>query len=365
MAVGLKEIAKDLNLGLSTVASALSGTGTIAPSTRKRILEHAIKLGYTPNRNAQRIRSRRTGIIGLVVPDVVLSPYVEVVQHLFRLVEQQGKELQIALTEFYLAMEDRAIRNMMATRVDGIIAKVGFPRWEDVPRDHYLRRAKDEGLPVVLFSDPIEGSGMPYMKQPMLPSVKLVVRHFHELGHKRIGAVLPAVRPFGATMQRWLAAIREEVATLGGGMEVEIVALTEGQASINGPRGIFRDYMNQNHPQHAVPVGRQLLGTALQMQNPPTALVAYSDPVAIGLVQEAQARGVRVGRDIAIAGCGQMASSFFSPVSLTTVDRRHQVYAQKLLDLLAAHMDPATRSNAPAFDEVEPLLVIGESTIGA
>ena len=361
LAVRIKEIAQDLNLGLSTVAQALADKGTISPKTRLLVKEHAARLGYTPNRSAQRIRCGRTGIIGLIVPDVVLSPYVEVVQHLFHEVEQQGKELQITLTEFYPELENRAFKSLLGLRVDGIIAKVGFPRWEDVPANHYLRRVKQEGIPTVLYSNPIEGSDLPYIKHPLFPSTKLVVRHLLSLGHRRIGVLVPGVRPFVEPMPAWLNAIREELAAGNNDVELEILGLETQQV-----RGIFPDYMmNQYHALYAMAAGRDLFRAANALEHRPTALVAYSDPVAIGAICEAQASGLRVGRDIAIAGCAQMASSFFSPISLTTVDRRPQLYAHKLLNLLGMYMDENRRAQAPTCDEVEPLLVIGESTVGA
>jgi LacI family transcriptional regulator len=365
LAVGIKDIAAELNLGFSTVAQALRGKGTVSARTRALVISHAAKIGYTPNRNAQRMRGRQTGAVGLIVPDVVLGPYVDVVQHLFHLVEGQGKELQIALTEFYDSMEDRAFRSMLGSRVDGIIAKVGFSRWEDVPAEHYLRRAKAEGIAIVLYSNPIEGSNLPYMKHPAGPSVRLIVRHLVGLGHRRIGALLPAARPFGMAMQTWLTAIREELALLGNDIELEVLGLPSNQdVGIEGPRGVFRDYINQHHPKSALPAGRQLFNQAMELTRQPTAFVAYSDPVAIGAIIEAQARGMRVGKDIAIAGCGQTPSSFFSPISLTTIDRRPQLYARKLLNLLLTHMDERTRGDAPSFDSIDPLLVIGESTVG-
>jgi DNA-binding LacI/PurR family transcriptional regulator len=364
MPVGIKEIASDLNLGLSTVAQALGGRGTISARTRRLVVEHAAKLGYTPNRNAQRMRNGRTGVIGLIVPDVVLSPYVEVVEHLFRQVEDQRKELQIALTEFDDALEDRAIRNMMESRVDGMIIKVGFGRWEDVPARHYLRRAEAEKLPIILYSNPIAGIDLPYMKHPLQPSAKLIIRHLVSLGHRRIAALVPAAKPFGPAMQAWLTVMLEELAAGGSDAELEIVGLVGQDAGLEGPRGVFRDYMNQNHPRHAVQAGRKLFQQAMALDHPVTAMVAYSDPVAIGAVFEAQAKGLRVGRDIGIAGSGQMPSSFFCPISLTTVDRRPQLYAEKLLGLLSAHLNPQTRSQAPRADEVEPLLIVGESTVG-
>lgn len=364
MSASIKKIAEDLSLGQSTVAFALSGTGRLSEQTRKRVIEHANRLGYVPNRNAQRIRSSKTGVVGLIVPDVVLSPYVEVVQHLFQKVEEAGQELRIALTEFNYELEDRACRSMLASRVDGLIIKSGYGRWEDVPQDHYLRRAVGENVPVVLYSNPIEGSGLPYMKHPNIASAKIVARHLVELGHRRIGLLMPGVKPFGGAYQAWISAVREQLAQMGSDVELDIVALPPGTAGLEGPRGIFPEYVNQHHPQHALPTGRQLFRAVCELPNRPTALIAYSDPVAIGAICEAQSMNLKVGHDIAIAGCAQMPSSFFSPVSLTTVDRRPRLYAEKLLGLLNARMDEKTRTDAAVLDEVEPLLVIGESTVG-
>jgi len=364
LAIGIKDIAEDLNLGLSTVAQALRGNGTISPRTRKRVVERAAVLGYTPNRNAQRMRGRQTGVIGLIVPDVVLSPYVEVVQHIFHLVEGQGKELQIALTEFYDEMEDRAFKNMIASRVDGIIAKVGFARWEDVPANHYLRKARADGIAIVSYSNPIEGSNIPYLIHPMEQSVRLVVRHLIGLGHRHFGALMPAIRPFGPAMQRWLAIFREELVDQAPEADLSILGLPAGDIGIEGPGGVFRNYVNQNHPKHAVPAGRQLFREAMAQRQTPTALIAYSDPVAVGAIFEAMTGGIRVGKDVAIAGCGQMPNSFSCPIGLTSIDRRPNLYAEKLLNLLLSHMNRTPDAVAPMVDMVDPLLVIGESTIG-
>jgi DNA-binding LacI/PurR family transcriptional regulator len=76
MAAGIKDIARELNLGPSTVAHALAGNGTISVRTRQRVLDHAKRIGYLPNRNPQRMRSSHTGVIGMIVPDLVVPASV-------------------------------------------------------------------------------------------------------------------------------------------------------------------------------------------------------------------------------------------------------------------------------------------------
>lgn len=365
MAVGIRQIAQDLNLGVSTVAQALGGTGTISPRTRLLVQQHAAKLGYIPNRNAQRMRGAQTGVIGLIVPDVVLGPYVEVVQHLFQLVEEQGKELQISLTEFDRDLENRACKRLLSARVDGVIIKSGYPRWEDVPQSDYLRRIVAEKTPAVLYSGPIAGSGIPYIRHPNETAVGPVIDHFLALGHRRIGVLLPAARPFGGAMQTWLSAVAEALARAGHPADFEIIGLPTGTAGLEGPQGNYKDYVNQNHPQYSVPVGRYLFRQAMALPVRPTALLAYTDTVAVGAIYEAQAAGLKCGRDVAIAGCMQLPTSFLCPITLTTVDRRPRVHATKLLALLAAQAEGSGADHVPACDEVEPLLVIGDSTVGS
>lgn len=66
----IREVAKIAGVGVATVSRALSGNGYVAPVTKKRILEVAERLDYKPNESAKNLASKRTGIIGIVVPDI-------------------------------------------------------------------------------------------------------------------------------------------------------------------------------------------------------------------------------------------------------------------------------------------------------
>ena len=66
----IRDVAKEAGVGVGTVSRALSGKGYVAPETKKKILEIAKKLDYNPNEIAKNLASKRTGIIGIVVPDI-------------------------------------------------------------------------------------------------------------------------------------------------------------------------------------------------------------------------------------------------------------------------------------------------------
>ena len=134
MPVTLKQLAQELGLHHSTVAYALSGKGTVKQATRQRVREAAVQFGYVPNGLARRMRSRRTNLIGLVIPDVLIN-YNEFIQQIFRGSLERGYDAQIGLTEFKRDLEDKAVRFLMESRVDGMIIRSSFFRWEEVQRE--------------------------------------------------------------------------------------------------------------------------------------------------------------------------------------------------------------------------------------
>ena len=190
MAATLKELAEIVGLERSTVAYALSGKGTIAPATRAKVLRKAAQIGYMPNRMARRLRSSQTKLIGLVVPDV-LGSYNEIVQEAFRGVAARGYDVEIALTEFKPEMEDRAVRSLLESRVDGIILKTGYPRWSDVPGGSALRQMKETGTTAVCLDYAPEGSELPCFQIPARQMGLMVTEHLLALGHRRIAWLLP------------------------------------------------------------------------------------------------------------------------------------------------------------------------------
>jgi len=182
---GIKEIANYLNLGTSTVAYALSGTGDVSKQTRERILAYANSVGYLPNRNARRIRARRTSVVGAVVPDLVLV-YNETVQQLFRATIERKLELQVTISEFNEELEDRAVQTLMESRVDGLLIRSRWAQWDEVPESSWLRRAIAHGLPVVALASPIVGAPVPCLSMPVREQARMLTEHLMSRGHRRI-----------------------------------------------------------------------------------------------------------------------------------------------------------------------------------
>src|SRR5947209_1839623 len=191
MPVTLKQLAQDLGLHHSTVAYALSGKGTVKEATRQRVRAVAAQRGYVPNGPARRMRARKTNVIGLVIPDVLINSN-ELIQHTFRAARERGYDAQIAMTEFKQDWEDKALRFLMESRVDGMILKSTYRQWSDVPQSHALRQLVSQCVPAVLYGFPIEGSPFPYVSLPLERQGELLTEHLLSLGHRRLAWLLPA-----------------------------------------------------------------------------------------------------------------------------------------------------------------------------
>jgi LacI family transcriptional regulator len=365
MAVTVKQLASELGLDHSTVAYALSGKGTIRASTRDRVREAAERLGYVPNGLARRMRSKRTRVIGLVVPDVVLA-YSELVQQMFRAAIARNYEVQIALTEFNDQLEDRAIRSLMESRVDGLVIKSKYPSLELVPDGHSLRHLIDQQVPAVSHGFEIVGSGLPTYQSPVQHSGRLLTEHLLSLGHTRMAWLIPAGPPMVRSHEMCVQGSLDAVASSGLSAVASVqTIMMPGAATESGipqPSESYDNYINQNLPRVGIRLGRQLMREAMSSSERPTAVMCWNEVTAIGAIVEAQAMRLDVPRDVAVAAANRTVATELAPMSLTTADASRSIAAERTLELLFKVIDGD--SNVPSTITSPSMLEVGRSTTG-
>ncbi len=363
--VGIKQIAQALQLGTSTVAYALAGNGTISDETRQRVLRHAAEVGYVPDRNA-----RRTGVVGLVVPDVVLN-YNETVQHVFRHVIERGDEVQIALTEFDAELEDRALTSMLESRVDGILLKSCFERWDAVPPEHALRRAVAAKVPVVLWSRPMDGCGLPALHAPYEEQARQLIEHLLGLGRRRLALCLPtgAARRHPAHAAH-IAGAAAAVAEAGLPPEALRVLDLDDLHDYLPDGESYGNYIDQSVPRLGLDCGRQMLDLLLAADPKIDGVVMQSDLMGIGALREARRRGIEVPRALSVAVIHRTVAAELSPLTLTHSRIEPRRATQTALDLMYKLIAAAEETAEPSEEldalgdvTVTPQLVAGESSV--
>jgi len=368
MPVTLKELADMVGLERSTVAYALSGKGTISAQTRAAVLSKAAEVGYMPNRMARRLRSRQTKLVGLVVPDV-FGVYNEIVQEAFRGLTARGYDVEISLTEFKPEFEERAIRSLLESRVDGVILKTLYAKWADVPEGSSLRQLKETGTATVCLDYAPEGSGLSCFQLPSREIGRMVTQHLLEQGHRRIAWLLPTHAPWDARIY-WDRVAGSGDAFRSAGLDPSSLmafalspdAAVEPEAG-DAESEDSRSYILESLPGKGIRRGQALFRQAMASVSRPTAVICYNDVVAMGALLEAQQMGLRVPEDVAVAANSHTTATELAPMSLTSVVMPTAEVVRCTLDLLFGRINGES-AVSPKMVTTRPRLIVGRSTAG-
>ncbi|HEY3331437.1 MAG TPA: LacI family DNA-binding transcriptional regulator [Capsulimonadaceae bacterium] len=362
MATTLKQIAEILNLDYSTVSYALSGKGSINEATRQRVREAADELGYIPNGLARRMRAKQTHSLGIVLPDSILN-YNEIIQQIYRCAIGRGYEMQITLTEFDEHAEDRAIRSLLESRLDGIIVRSRYGTWDEVPQGAALRQAAAQQIPVVIYGKTMTGSPFPSFARPLAANAVKVVGHLLDLGHRNIAVLLPVPGDrYNYPHQSTVDGARQAYTQRGiDPMQLAVQNLDQdAPAPIDGFDASYGNYLDESLPRRALARGRILLESALRMSPTPTAVVAYNEITGIGACLEANRLGLQVPTDISVVAVTRGLAADLAPQPMTTCDALPREVAEAALDLLVETI--AGTADASTIRMVEPFLYIGTTT---
>jgi LacI family transcriptional regulator/LacI family repressor for deo operon, udp, cdd, tsx, nupC, and nupG len=325
----IRDVARHAKVGVGTVSRVLNDSPLVSNEARGRVRKTIDELGYRPSSTARRLSLGRTQMIGVVAPFFTTRSVVERLRGVVeRLRDRGGYDLLLfdveTLEQRQDAFEDFAARD----RVDGLLIVSLRPSDEEVAR---MRR---EGLPVVLID----------VIHPALPRVvidnvlggQMAAEYLLAKGHKRIGFVGDAPTPFGFASSE-LRCHGMRVALRRAGIK-PAPALQK-----RGPHG--REEANE--------LARGLLA----MREPPTAIFAASDVQAMGVLQAAEALGVRVPEDVAVIGFDDIEEA--SVLGLTTVRQPLRETGARGVELLLSAVEG--RDVAPV-EELAPLAVMERRT---
>jgi LacI family transcriptional regulator len=291
--VTLKDIARAVGKSVTTVSSALNDYDDVSEETKQLVRRVAREMGYTPNIAAQQLRKKRTNTLGLILPTFAprfSDPFFsELLAGIGNESSANGFDLLVS-TQAPGPDEDAAYRRMVdGHRVDGLL--LARTREND-PRITFL---VERDFPFVAFGRTGQGFDFPYVDEDGILGMKLVTQHVIDLGHRRI-AFMAAPPELTFTTYR-LAGFRQ--------------AIEENGLSPDGSLIVVGDLTQRN--------GYRLAGELLDRPDPPTAMLACNDLMALGAMAAAQERGLIVGQDIAITGFDDIPPAQYSHPPLTTV----------------------------------------------
>lgn len=274
----------------ATVSRALNTPDLVSAELRAKVEKVAKKLGYVAHGAARALASRRSRVLGAVVPTLANTIFSEAISSFQRRVETDGYTMLLATFDYEEAVEYRNVRTMVERGVDGLML-VG------VTHSKALYEMLDaSGVPFVQTWAPPKASPYPTIGYDNAVLARMAVDHLVGLGHRDIG-VIAGLTGYNDRVRARIAGIRAAMRRHKLPLPAERIVHTSYR--IDAVRSAFRE-MQQRGPM-------------------PTALLANNDIVAMGLMLEAQAQGIRVPRQLSIIGVGdlEMAAHFHPP--LTTI----------------------------------------------
>ncbi len=324
--VTLQTIADRVGVSRTTVSNAYSKPDQMSPELRDRILTVARELGYCgPDPVAKSLRSGKSGAYGLVLTEALSymmsdPAAVMMMQGIAEVFDEREASLLILPARL-----DRStgISKVREAAVDGFLA---FCLASDDPR---LQPMVARGQPVaVIHGSPVPGAAFVGIDDRL--GGRMVAEHAIDLGHRRI-----AMLTFPMIEDRWAGLVSEErlaAATISAATErVHGVREVAAQAGLD-PSSIpvWENSIN------TVESGVLGAGRLLDRADRPTAILAASDQLAIGAMQAAAVRGLRVPHDLTIVGYDDIPAAALSDPPLTTVRQSLRdagaVAARMLLD---------------------------------
>jgi LacI family transcriptional regulator len=179
----LVQVARLAGVGLGTASRAISGDGYVKKGTLERIRRAVSQLGYQPNELARGLKTKRSNVIGLVIPDIGGPFMATCVRAIQRSLRTKGYIPIIVFTDGDEAVEAQEIDFLLRHRIDGMIIVPANGEAE------HLHSARLKQIPVVAFDQPIQNAGFDAILVKNRQFAREAVNHLLGHGHKRIGCI--------------------------------------------------------------------------------------------------------------------------------------------------------------------------------
>ncbi len=314
MTISIREIARLSGVSSATVSRVLNGSSKVTEETTLRVRQVIRDLNFVPNQGAVHLKSGKSQIYGIVIPDVANPFFTEVVKLFEGLLFQNDYDLLVANTDFHSTRAQRSLHRMLLRRVDGVAILASEQEAAA------LAPLMQNRIPVVTTDHYRVGPGLSDIAVDFQGGMAKVADHLHALGHGHVGYIGGNPGPLTSRirMESFLnSAIKLGMASREGWIE-------EGNYRIDG--------------------GAAAMARILSQPEIPTAVVAANDLMAIGALRAIYEKGLRIPQDISIVGCDDIEMSDIVYPPLTTLRISRVEYARMLFEALQKTEEDASQT---------------------
>jgi LacI family transcriptional regulator len=319
MPATIRDVARAAGVSVATVSRALNGADNVLPDTRRRILDAARELRFTPSGAARSLITRRTDTIGALLPDLYGEYFSELIRGIDQAARARGLHLLVSSSHGNASEAAAALRAMNG-RVDGLLVMTPHADAD------FLALNLPGSLPVVLVNTGMDLPGRTRFAIDNFGGAQAMTRHLATAGHKRVAFI--------------------------GGPEGNEESLERLRGYRAGLRPAARETIlaGDFNEESGWAAGRRIA----QMRPRPDAVFAANDMMAIGCLAALSDAGLRVPEDIAVAGFDDIPIARYVTPALTTIRVPIAALGAAALDALAKTVEaPQEHSGQIAVMPVE------------
>jgi LacI family transcriptional regulator len=334
--VKLTDVALEAGVHPGTASRALNPAtrSRVSPETSRRILKVAERLGYVPNTLARGLRTSRSFVVAMLVPDITNALFPPMVRGAEQVLSAAGYTLVLTDTDNDSDSERRQVEQLRARGTDGFI--IATARWHDP----LLEEIADHGVPAVLVNRNIGSRRLPYVGADERTGIQLAVEHLAGLGHQQI-AHLAGPQDTSTGRDR-ASAFRQTVDSLGLATGPTLVEVCESYSEAAGAEATRR----------------------LLVSDPGvTAVVCGNDLIALGALSVLAEAGISCPAQMSVVGFNNMAMVDRLTPPLTTVQLPLHQIGELSARLLLAEMDGSPQ-NARAVQSLLGVRLAVRGTTG-
>ncbi|MFC4403629.1 catabolite control protein A [Gracilibacillus xinjiangensis] len=289
MNVTIYDVAREANVSMATVSRVVNGNPNVKPATRKKVLNTIERLGYRPNAVARGLASKKTTTVGVIIPDISSIFFSELARGIDDIATMYKYNIILSNSDQNKEKELRLINTMFEKQVDGLIY-MGASITED-----HVQQLKTSPVPVALAAtiDPSE----------TIPSVNI---DYEQAAYEATSFLIT-----NGTKQPVYVTGVEDSAVSEKKYQGYVRAIEESNGSVNEEYVINVDFSYES--------GIDAANQILEMNEPPKAIFAATDELALGVIHGLQDKGVKVPEDIEVFGFDNTRLATMVRPTLTTV----------------------------------------------
>jgi LacI family transcriptional regulator len=336
MSVTIKDIAQQLGISPSTVSRALSNNKNINQATIRKVQKLAKELNYQKNNWASALRTKKTKMIGVIVPSLQNPFFAYTISGIQEIAHEKGYRVMICQSNEDVNLESIQLNTLAANGAEGILISISRESESFEP----MRELQESGIPVVFFDRAFRSAKANQVEADDFGAGHIATKHLIQLGCKNI-VHLAGPNNLRNCINRkdgYLQALKDKKIPIK-----EDLIIDTGFESDLMPIDIVKDILKINPKVDGI--------------------FACSDPIAIQTILYLKKLGVRVPEDIKVIGFGNDKVGKVIEPNLSTVTQNPYAMGTEAMKLMMDIINSAKTTKSVKQIYVDAELIVRESTL--